>query len=327
MKYSNFIAGIFGCFVIYLAIVVGGSVLVFLNIPSILIVFVLTTCMLIASFGWSGFLSGIKVLKVSYVQTVPAWIEIRHMYIIQTMQEYLLISGLIGSLIGLVQLLSNLDDPRTIGPALAVMILTIFYGLLLIMILCQPALACLRSHFAVSTALHKDQALPQQNLDNRYNQPLHPGPPLSKTMFFVILILIGITVYLVNSPENHVIESQPPTEVYYKRQLNSFEVNIPNNKNNTANHYLQIKITLTTNNDSTYYELEKRDDKVRDRVLSILSYQSMNELLTIQGKQILRDTITKEVNSFLSSGKVNDVYFREFLIQTSPFLSKTTECF
>jgi chemotaxis protein MotA len=36
--------------------------------------------------------------------------------------------GMVGTLIGLVQMLSNLDDPSSIGPAMAVALLTTFYG-------------------------------------------------------------------------------------------------------------------------------------------------------------------------------------------------------
>jgi chemotaxis protein MotA len=36
--------------------------------------------------------------------------------------------GMIGTLIGLVQMLSNMDDPRQIGPAMAVALLTTLYG-------------------------------------------------------------------------------------------------------------------------------------------------------------------------------------------------------
>ncbi len=39
--------------------------------------------------------------------------------------------GLIGTLIGLVQMLGSLDDPSTIGPAMAIALLTTFYGALL----------------------------------------------------------------------------------------------------------------------------------------------------------------------------------------------------
>ncbi|MBV6632147.1 MAG: MotA/TolQ/ExbB proton channel family protein [Alphaproteobacteria bacterium] len=39
--------------------------------------------------------------------------------------------GLIGTLVGLVQMLANLEDPSTIGPAMAVALLTTFYGAVL----------------------------------------------------------------------------------------------------------------------------------------------------------------------------------------------------
>ncbi len=39
--------------------------------------------------------------------------------------------GLIGTLIGLVQMLGSLNDPRTIGPAMAIALLTTFYGAIL----------------------------------------------------------------------------------------------------------------------------------------------------------------------------------------------------
>jgi len=46
--------------------------------------------------------------------------------------------GMIGTLIGLVQMLQTMNDPSTIGPAMAVALLTTFYGALLANILCLP---------------------------------------------------------------------------------------------------------------------------------------------------------------------------------------------
>ena len=39
--------------------------------------------------------------------------------------------GMIGTLIGLVQMLANMDDPRSIGPAMAIALLTTLYGAIL----------------------------------------------------------------------------------------------------------------------------------------------------------------------------------------------------
>jgi chemotaxis protein MotA len=46
--------------------------------------------------------------------------------------------GLIGTLIGLIQMLGNMSDPTTIGPAMAVALLTTFYGAYLANILAIP---------------------------------------------------------------------------------------------------------------------------------------------------------------------------------------------
>lgn len=46
--------------------------------------------------------------------------------------------GMIGTLIGLVQMLARLDDPKAIGPAMAVAILTTFYGSIMANLLFLP---------------------------------------------------------------------------------------------------------------------------------------------------------------------------------------------
>ena len=49
--------------------------------------------------------------------------------------------GLIGTLIGLVQMLANLKDPNAIGPAMAVALLTTFYGAVLAYMVFTPVAA------------------------------------------------------------------------------------------------------------------------------------------------------------------------------------------
>ncbi|PXF32998.1 flagellar motor protein PomA [Pokkaliibacter plantistimulans] len=46
--------------------------------------------------------------------------------------------GMIGTLIGLVQMLANMSDPKAIGPAMAVALLTTLYGALLASVICLP---------------------------------------------------------------------------------------------------------------------------------------------------------------------------------------------
>jgi len=56
--------------------------------------------------------------------------------------------GLIGTLVGLVQMLGNLEDPSTIGPSMAVALLTTFYGAILANMLFLPLAAKLERNSA-----------------------------------------------------------------------------------------------------------------------------------------------------------------------------------
>ena len=46
--------------------------------------------------------------------------------------------GMIGTLVGLVQMLATMDDPSTIGPSMAVALLTTLYGALIANLICLP---------------------------------------------------------------------------------------------------------------------------------------------------------------------------------------------
>jgi chemotaxis protein MotA len=56
--------------------------------------------------------------------------------------------GLIGTLVGLIQLLGNLDDPSQIGPAMAVALLTTFYGAVMAYMVFAPIAAKLERNTA-----------------------------------------------------------------------------------------------------------------------------------------------------------------------------------
>ena len=68
-------------------------------------------------------------------------IEERHKisrHILNEMAKFAPAFGMIGTLIGLVQMLATLDDPSTIGPKMAVALLTTLYGALVANLFCLP---------------------------------------------------------------------------------------------------------------------------------------------------------------------------------------------
>lgn len=57
--------------------------------------------------------------------------------------------GMIGTLVGLVQMLANMDDPAAIGPSMAIALLTTLYGALISNIICLPLVDKLDAKFEV----------------------------------------------------------------------------------------------------------------------------------------------------------------------------------
>jgi chemotaxis protein MotA len=75
------------------------------------------------------------------LETEVDFIRSRHQLgaeIFLTMGTFAPALGMIGTLIGLVQMLQSMDDPSSIGPAMAVALLTTFYGSLVANLICIP---------------------------------------------------------------------------------------------------------------------------------------------------------------------------------------------
>lgn len=65
--------------------------------------------------------------------------------VFETMALYAPAMGLIGTLIGLVDMLGNLQDPATVGPAMSVALLTTLYGAIIANFICSPIAGKLRN--------------------------------------------------------------------------------------------------------------------------------------------------------------------------------------
>ncbi len=196
------VVGIVSAFaLVVVSIMMGGSLALFINIPSVMIVFGGTLGATMINYPLSDVLSVVKVVKnvfftkvwstqevvdrfvefanksrregiLSLESEVPslndpflvkglqltidgmdpdairdileteiAYLEERHKSgaeILTTMATFFPAMGMIGTLIGLVQMLATMDDPSTIGPAMAVALLTTFYGAVAANLVCLP---------------------------------------------------------------------------------------------------------------------------------------------------------------------------------------------
>ncbi|MBW6521354.1 MAG: MotA/TolQ/ExbB proton channel family protein [Desulfoarculaceae bacterium] len=90
------------------------------------------------------------------LNTEVSYIRERHgsgSAIFLTLGAYSPAMGMIGTLIGLVQMLQNMSDPNSIGPAMAVALLTTFYGAVLANVLFNPMAGKLKTRSASEVLL------------------------------------------------------------------------------------------------------------------------------------------------------------------------------
>ena len=100
------------------AILIGGGALMFIHIPSMAIMFGITFFVLLATFG-TDFLKFIpqSILTLVSRNSKP---NLRFAEIALFASRYVIGAGLIGMVIGLIQMLRNLSSPEQIGSGMAV---------------------------------------------------------------------------------------------------------------------------------------------------------------------------------------------------------------
>ena len=77
--------------------------------------------------------------------------------------------GLIGTLVGLVQMLGSLDDPSSIGPAMAVALLTTFYGAVLANMVFLPLANKLERNSHMETMINQIYAIAAVSMSRQEN--------------------------------------------------------------------------------------------------------------------------------------------------------------
>ena len=95
-------------------------------------------------------------------------------------------------------------------------------------------------------------------------------------------------------------------------ELKPFIVNLADPK---ASHFLKATITLEVKNDKAKDLTDKMLPKIRNDILLLLSSQTLEDVISIEGKVRLRDEILARVSRIIGRGRLKNVYFSQFVVQ------------
>lgn len=147
-----------------------------------------------------------------------------------------------------------------------------------------------------------------------------------KILIYVALALVGLIVMSIISyyvakyattqqykevASIAVVKPPPPLEVYTFSE--DFRVNTADKE---EVHFIKLKLSLgfEPGNKVLSTELAQRAPQLRNIINLILAGKTKEQLSTIEGQLELREEIKASINHVLSEGKIDEVYFSEFII-------------
>lgn len=129
-------------------------------------------------------------------------------------------------------------------------------------------------------------------------------------LILTIVLLIGVTVSAVWIYSIVMSGDKDQTEEFGPVfETEEFTVNL----SESLNHYIKARFALELDNKKALEELEEKLPILQDSVIMVLSRQHMDSLSTMEGKEMLKESLIKAINSFLHKGQVTKVYFKNII--------------
>lgn len=95
----------------------------------------------------------------------------------------------------------------------------------------------------------------------------------------------------------------------------SFEPFVVNLMDSGGTKYLKVSIQIELADSKLVEKAKARTPQLRDAVITLLSMKTSEELISSEGKIILKDEIKQRANQILGEGSVLNVYLTDFVMQ------------
>ncbi|MFN8792388.1 MAG: flagellar basal body-associated protein FliL [Bdellovibrionales bacterium] len=146
----------------------------------------------------------------------------------------------------------------------------------------------------------------------------------------IVVAVVGALIYLGKKKEaaqptiDNVIAGEKQTaeqEANAKKEfvgkvvpMETFIVNLAGSKGRrVAKVNMELELKEAEGEGKIAAEIEQRKAQIRDIIIIILSSKSYEEVSSREGKDNLRSEIKDTINSFLTTGKISNVFFTEFI--------------
>jgi len=145
-------------------------------------------------------------------------------------------------------------------------------------------------------------------------------------IFISILIIISIGAFLVVKfilmpnfekirPLRNMTHSAKVTDKFNMGKIYVLDDITVNLLGSAGRRIMVAEFAIETHNDAVLDELKARDPQLRDRFISYLRRQSAENVLSNSFQSLSKSELTKIVNSFLNSGRIDSLYYKQLILQ------------
>lgn len=152
---------------------------------------------------------------------------------------------------------------------------------------------------------------------------------MSKTMLIIIISVVVLFMGTVGAgffilwnkinqiPQNPAIAEDVALEEEENAigPLYTLDTMIVNLADHGGKRYLRVTMALELSDPEALTTIEGRLPQVRDAILMILPTKKYDDVSTTEGKIALRTEVMDKINSLMTKGQVNNIYFTEFVVQ------------
>lgn len=92
--------------------------------------------------------------------------------------------------------------------------------------------------------------------------------------------------------------------------LETFVVNLSGSR---GRRVAKVNVELEVSSAEAKKEVERRQAQIRDIIILLLSSKTHETVSSIEGKDALRSEVKERINSLLSEGRIENIYFTEFI--------------
>lgn len=133
-------------------------------------------------------------------------------------------------------------------------------------------------------------------------------------IWIVVLLLSFTGAFIIGKTVFSSSDTDPSdtTEIGPLYDSPEFTVNIANSN---GRRFFNTQFSLEVSNEKVLKEIEKKLPIMQDKVIVVLSSQSLEELSSLDGKEKIKKQLIDNINPILSNGKIVNIYFNKFVYQ------------